>query len=338
MLSGQIILLLFSWSSSKTTSGLEDMNKKTDLHLLILSILLSWKSICFTSLKTIKISKSYLPFTTSFLLFPWIIISASIRILVVVLYFTPGFGLFSILNHWKFEQTKFSDTLNAKFTNNSQVHLVNGTVSWKDINRWSYTNPEDPTPPPYTLYTGYTLQEYFLGFWTILMVHIYANVLVKIATSNHLRQNCSVLELIVHGFENTNIAIVYKDWDIDSGTVEERRKRRKSVLAEMILTMLVKAAVHSFMAVGPIFLTGIYKNKLNIFFSKNYFLPANKIQERHDFLSKYTGFFQAELDSLHNINKLCDIVVWLLPTLTILEIGLYILYQMKVNQFYNEIL
>ena len=261
MLSGQIILLLFSWSSSKTTSGLEDMNKKTDLHLLILSILLSWKSICFTSLKTIKISKSYLPFTTSFLLFPWIIISASIRILVVVLYFTPGFGLFSILNHWKFEQTKFSDTLNAKFTNNSQVHLVNGTVSWKDINRWSYTNPEDPTPPPYTLYTGYTLQEFFLGFWIILMVHIYANVLVKIATSNHLRQNCSVLELIVHGFENTNIAIVYKDWDIDSGTVEERRKRRKSVLAEMILTMLVKAAVHSFMAVGPIFLTGIYKKK-----------------------------------------------------------------------------
>ena len=256
-LSAQIILLLFSWSSTKTTSGLEEMNKNTDPRVLLFSIFLSWKSICFTSFKTITLAKPFLPFKTKFLLFLWIVISATIRVLVLVAYFTPGFGLFDILYHWKYEQTKYSDKLNDKLMNTSMVFLYNATVSWRDINRWDYSAPSHPSPPSYTLYTTYSLKEYFLGLWIILAFHTFANVMIKIATSEHFRRHCSsLLEMFVHGFENTNICIVWRDWDEDTGTVKECKMRRRYVLAEMILTMLVKAAVHALM-VTPIFMTGM---------------------------------------------------------------------------------
>ena len=257
-LGAQIVLLLFSWTNSKTTGGLEEMNKKSSPEVLIFSILLSWKSITFTSFKTIRVHKPFLPMATSYLVFPWIIVSASIRVLVFVLYFTPGFGLFSILNHWKFEQTPYSEELNTKLMRTNKVLLRNNaTVPWTDLNRWNYSDQLYPTPPPYTLYTEYSLAEYSMWFWVILGVHTYVNVLIKIATSEHFRKNCSTLiEMTVHGLENTNIPIVWRDWDVDTGNIKDHKKRSGNVLMEMILIMIAKAVAHATMLL-PIIWTGI---------------------------------------------------------------------------------
>ena len=47
------------------------------------------------------------------------------------------------------------------------------------------------------MYTVFSLQEYFLGFWLIIAVHSLANILVKIATNKKFRsQNTSLLEKI----------------------------------------------------------------------------------------------------------------------------------------------
>ena len=247
-LGAQILLLLFSWTSSKTTRGLEEMNKKSSPAWLILSILLSWKTICFTSFKTIGISKPFLPLTTTIILYLWIFVSASIRVLVLVLYFTPGFGLFNILNQWKMEQTPYSDELNDKLMNSEKIFLFNATVSWSELNRWNLSDSSNPIPPPYTLYTDYTLGEYFMWFWVILSVHTFVNILIKIATAEHFRRNCSTLiEMIVHGLENTNIPIVWRDWDVDNGTIKDHKKRFQCVLKEMILTMIAKAVAHGIM-------------------------------------------------------------------------------------------
>ena len=256
-LGAQIILLLFSWTSSRTTGGLEEMNKKSSPAWLILSILLSWKSITFTSFKTIGVHKPFLPFTSTLIVYPWIIVSASLRVLVLVLYFTPGFGLFSILNHWKMEQTPYADELHEKLRKTNKVFLYNVTVSWTELNRWNYSGQSNPTPPPYTLYTGYTLGDYFMWFWIILGVHTYVNVLIKIGTSEHFRRNCSTLfEMTVRGLENTNIPIVWRDWDVDNGSLEDHRRRSKWVLIEMILVMIAKGLAHGIMLL-PILRTGM---------------------------------------------------------------------------------
>ena len=132
----------------------------------------------------------------------------------------------------------------------------------------------------------------------------------------------------MHGFENTNICIVWRDWDEDTGTVKECKIRRRYVLAEMILTMLVKAAVHALM-VTPIFMTGM-NNTFGGKVEQNQFLGF-KILKRHEILAGSIGFFKEEQDSLHNVSRVAYIVLWTIPPLTVLEMVIYILYQLKVK-------
>ena len=93
-LSGQIIYLLLASSKTPTTAGLEEMFKKTSDALLAFSIGMSVRTAYFITLKSIAIVKQFVPSTTKIVLLFWIMISASIRVLTLVLYFTPGFGLF----------------------------------------------------------------------------------------------------------------------------------------------------------------------------------------------------------------------------------------------------
>merc|ERR1719232_1903116 len=67
-LTGQILFLLLSSTTTATTGGLEQMFKNTSDALLALSIVLSIKTIYFITMKSIKIQKTFLPFTTQFFL------------------------------------------------------------------------------------------------------------------------------------------------------------------------------------------------------------------------------------------------------------------------------
>ena len=44
-------------------------------------------------------------------------------------------------------------------------------VSWSELDRWNYSTFE-PTPSNYTLYTGLSLQETLLAFFTYYYAHI----------------------------------------------------------------------------------------------------------------------------------------------------------------------
>ena len=67
------------------------------------------------------------------------------------------------------------------------------------------------------------------------------------------------------------------------------------------------------------------------------FFPADKINGRHEFLSKSIGVFEQELDSVKNINILFSVAVWAVPVLTLVEVVLYVIYQKKViHQFWFE--
>ena len=176
--------------------------------------------------------------------------------MALVLYFTPGFGLFSILHYWKFEQIPYAERY-RNLTPTDVLHLYNANVTWSDMNRWDYSDPSNPTPPPYTLYTGLTLTQYFILFWIIIFLHVLSNIIIKKICSKHFLKNCkSVLAMFIHGMENTNMATLWRDWDVDKGTIEDHRERHGQVIKEMVAIMINKAWFHALM-LCPIIYTGI---------------------------------------------------------------------------------
>ena len=256
-LSGQIMYLLLSSTNTPTTGGLEVMFQKTSDAFLALSIGLSVKTIYFVKLKTISIVKPFLPFTTKMILLSWIMVSASLRVMAIVLFFTPSFGIFSILGHWKLEQIPYSDKVNERIqANNNTIYLCNTKpFNWKKLDRYNYTSFSGPD---YTVYTQYALHEYFFSFWILLFLHTFINLLVKIAFSEDFRRywTSSTLEMFIHCFENTNIPTVWMDWEEMDGSIEDHKKRHGQVVREMVVIMIIRNLNHAMM-LAPIVLTGI---------------------------------------------------------------------------------
>ena len=60
---------------------------------------------------------------------------------------------------------------------------------------------------------------------------------------------------MVHGLENANMPSVYRDWDLDHGSLEDHKQRHTKVLVEMILIMITRALFHLLMLI-PVFYTG----------------------------------------------------------------------------------
>ena len=177
-------------------------------------------------------------------------------IMVIVLFFTPSIGFFSILGHWKMEQIPYSKRLNERFEANNTVYLYNTKpFNWTDLNRYNYTSN---TAPEYTMYTGFTLQEYFLGFWVIVFVHTILNGLVKLACSEDFRTNwtTSLLFKLIHCVENTNVPTVWMDWEEKEGSIEDHKRRHGQVVTEMVVIMIIRTIFHVVM-LAPIVYTGM---------------------------------------------------------------------------------
>jgi len=261
------------------------------------------------TLKSIAIEKHFFPSTSKIILFPWIMISATLRVIVLVLYFTPGFGLFSILGHWKSEQIPYGERY-RNLTPADVLYIHNANVTWSDMNRWDYSDPTNPIPPPYSLYTAFTLTQYFIGFWIILFLHVCCNIIIKRICSKHFRKNCkSVLAMVIHGLENTNLATVWRDWDVDNGTIHDHKERHSEVVKEMVSIMINKAVFHTLM-LGPIIFT------------------ATTIWARHSLLMS-VGVLDEEQVSYDNVTTLFYLL-YFFPVLSILEIVVYCAYQYKV--------
>ena len=234
---------------------LEQMFKKTCDALLALSIMLSIKSIYFVSLKVITILKTFLPFTTKFFLMLWIMVSSSARVMSLVFFFIPSFGLLSILGHWKLEQTPYSEKIKVQFEKNNTVYLYNSEpVNWTDLCRYNYTSDSGPD---YTVYTYFSLQQYFCGFWILWVLHVFLNALAKSLCSEDFRKNgtSSLLFKLVHCVENTNIPTVWVDWDEREGTLEEHKERHAQVLKEMNTMMAIRTFFNALM-LAPIVYAG----------------------------------------------------------------------------------
>ena len=314
-LKGQILLVLLAITETATTKGLKKMFEKTNVFLYI-SIFWSVKTLWFVHLKSVTVEKPFCPIKAKALVFLWGVFSSIKRILVVVMFFVPGFGLFSLLYHWRAEQIPFisdgdsNDVKNlTQFdSNGDKIYLYNSTpVAWSLIDRWNYSDQASPSPPPYTLYTGYSLGEYFTMFWIITGLHSFCLVLTKLATSENFRRTSCVLEMFVHAVENINLPCPWRDWDQDGGTVTDHVTRHKSVNIEMVATMAVNLVFNIVMLV-PVFST------------------ASKIKDRHIILGQSIGVRSEETISYDNSVTLVTSLSVIFPLLSVLELLTYLLY------------
>ena len=179
-------------------------------------------------------------------------------------FFVPSLGLFSILSHWQAEQYPFGIRTQLNLIHpKDQVHLYNLTepLLWNDLDRWNYyEDVNEPTPPPYTLYTGFTLKWTFVTFGLLMFFHAVSMMMVKLFTSQEFKEERNTFNKLMHVVQNIHCSFPYKDWDEDeakSDTKEEFKKRFQNTENEMMMSQLLNICVSMIMLI-PIWFSGEY--------------------------------------------------------------------------------
>ena len=262
----QILILLLFKTETPTTGGLTTIFDQTAFGIdpttfFILSTSWSILSCVRMHTKLISIEKGFCKFTSKLFIFVWGVFATLRRVLSLVGLFIPSLGLFSILNHWKWDQIPFKSRLDyAKIQSispNDQIKLfgVNETLFWSDLDRWDYTDPNNPTAPHYSDYTLLSLKQTFLAGAGLLVIHILCLLIVKTLTSPEFKRKGNLTNKLVHIMSNVNLATPYSDWDVGDYSIEEYEVRFWCTVKEMIATFSINIFV-TVMMMLPMCYTG----------------------------------------------------------------------------------
>ena len=271
----QIVLLFFTQTNTPTTGGLESFfAKKTFLGLeidptwiLVIFVGLSLKSCIFQHIKAVSAEKGFFGLKAKLAVFAWAVFATIRKVASIVCFFTPSLGLFNLLHHWQAENTPFKARLeeSQKLINNDVQHfqtekieLYNMTeeVSWASLDRWDYQDPEHPTPPPYSIYTGISLQHTFFAFMGLIILQILMLVIVKLCTSKKFCEEKNYFHKLTHLFQITNLPFPYEDWDVGNyDSVSAFRERYNKIQREMLASYAV-TFVSTLISMIPLAVTG----------------------------------------------------------------------------------
>ena len=229
MVVAHLFLLNLGRTETPTTAGLNAaFHRETTIFgihfspeiLLYLSIWWSLFSSLRLRLYSIYSQKQLFRTKSQGLAFCWILFGSLRKTLMMTVFFAPSSGFYNILHHWKMEQIPFKSRLNyaEKFgiTAEDKIELygLNKTIFWRELDRWNYSDPVYPTAPDYNYYTGLTLQESFLAFFILLVLHFIAILVAKWATARQFNDGKRKLEKCFHILENMNIPNPFIDWDV----------------------------------------------------------------------------------------------------------------------------
>ena len=269
----QIVLLFFTQTNTPTTGGLESFfAKKTFLGLeidptwiLVIFVGLSLKSCIFQHIKAVSAEKGFFGLKAKLAVFAWAVFATIRKVASIVCFFTPSLGLFNLLHHWQAENTPFKVRLDQARTNsslndfqNAKVNLYNMTqeVAWSSLDRWSYQDPQQPSPPPVSIYTFLSLHDTFLAYVCVFFLHILALLIVKMLFSEDFREGNNYLKKITHLLQTCNIPMPYKDWDAGKFTgVQTFKDRYKKAEKEMLVTFAT-TLIFTLISMVPLSITG----------------------------------------------------------------------------------
>ena len=197
------------------------------------------------------------------MIFVWGAFAILRRIVSIIALFIPSMGLFSILHHWRWEQIPFSTRLEyAKRPENVissedkiSLYGLNETIYWTELDHWDYSMPQDPTPPPYSLYTLFSLQTTFIAGSVLMVLQFLTITVIKILTSLEFRKKDHYVSKFIHVILNLNYATPYADWDKGDHTIQEFRARFKATCKEMAVTIFVNI-LFTLMMLVPLWYTG----------------------------------------------------------------------------------
>ena len=200
----QVIILLLTKTETGTVylPGLTAITSSTTFGIplavsskvfLGISIFWSIKSCILLQLKSISDEKGFMPFTSKIIVAFYASFGTFRRILAIVIFFAPSLGLFSLLHHWQEElipfkiRSEFPDK--TKPTDPIALYNVSEPIFWGDYDRWDFTDPENPTAPPYEIYTGLRLSHTFFAFIGLAVFHFICILLVKLFKGTNFKMN-----------------------------------------------------------------------------------------------------------------------------------------------------
>ena len=211
--------------------------------------------------KLISIEKGFCKFTSKLFIFFWGVFATLRRVLSLVALFIPSLGLFSILHHWEWDKIPFKSRLDYaqihSISPNDQIKILglNETLFWSDLDRWDYSDPNNPTAL-YSTYTLLSLKHTLLAGAGLLVVHILAILIVKLLTSPEFKRKGNLTNKLVHILENVNNGSPFSDWDEGDHNIHEYEVRFRRTVWEMIGTFTVNIIVTAMMMI-PMWYTGM---------------------------------------------------------------------------------
>ena len=261
-----LVLLLYAKSSTRTAQGLEAIfDKKSILGvdpavIATLGVLWGVLSTIRSYQYGIQIVKDYFPLTAMAMIGLFAIITIVIKVGVIVMFFTPALGLFDLLKHFQGESLPYNIVMEKGINTTTEYMFYSNAkpVLWSEITRFNYSGDfTNPIPPSSTLYSEYSIEGYFIGFWIIILLHPLLIMAVKYFANPEIFGQQSYLDRIIHAMENSLIPAPMKDWDEGSGAIKEHKKRRKKVEIEIAMTIFANFIVHCVM-LFPLEILGQY--------------------------------------------------------------------------------
>ena len=187
----QVLILLLARTETATTGGLTTVFNQEVFGLdpyTVLGLSISWSILSCVRMHTkmIALEKGFCKFSTQIFIFVWGTFAILRRILSIIAMFIPSLGLFSLLHHWRWEQIPYKARLEYArrgfLTPEDKIGLygLNETIYWSELDHWNYTDPQDPQPPSYSIYTGMSLKETFFAGAALLVVHFITLLIMKV--------------------------------------------------------------------------------------------------------------------------------------------------------------
>jgi len=191
-----------------------------------------------------------MPVTAKIVLAVRALLASITRIGCMVAFFCPVLGLLSMMAHWKAEQTSLDPTFMAPQVSldpifrhnpnnpdfNTNLDIMTHELSYWNLNtnaqvnlaysfiyRSNYTDPENPVPPEYAVYTGVALQEAYAIFWALISVQYVSILTIKMRLSDQFRATSWKLRLL-HIVETINLPDWFSDWDVGEAARNNTRR------------------------------------------------------------------------------------------------------------------
>ena len=108
------------------------------------------------------------------------------RVTSMLMYFGPSLGLFDLMHHWKWEQTRFrAKSDGGPYKKGGNLTWFNVTLPWDKVERIETLQQLEPTN--YSIYTGLSIKWLYVMLMVVMVIHVLIIYLLKNYSSTHFR-------------------------------------------------------------------------------------------------------------------------------------------------------